>query len=130
MEAAEAKLSAAKAMVETRKADSEFTKSTYERRHDALVGVVSVQGTLTKQDDFEIATAYLQAATAETTVAESEVERLRAQLALKRITSPVNGGLIERNVDIGVPVNHDCAPGTARPAPYSVSSTRIKCAFL
>jgi RND family efflux transporter MFP subunit len=111
LEAAEAKLSAAKAMVDTRKAKWEFAKSTYERWHNAPAGVVSVQGTLTKQDDFEIATARLHSTMAEATVAELEVERLRAQLSFKRITSPFDGVLIERNVDIGVPVNDSCGTG-------------------
>lgn len=109
--AAEAKLSAAKAMVETRKAEWEFAKSTYERWHNAPAGVVSVQGMLKKQDDFEIAAARLHTAMDEVAVAESEVERLRAQLSFKRITSPFDGVLIERNVDIGVPVNDSCGPG-------------------
>ena len=34
-----------------------------------------------------------------------------AQLDFKRITSPFDGVLIERNVDIGVPVNDNCRPG-------------------
>jgi RND family efflux transporter MFP subunit len=111
LEAAEAKLRAAKAMVEIRKAESEFAKSTYERWHNAPVGVVSAQGMLMKQDDFEIATAHLHTAVDEVAVAESEIERLRAQLSFKRITSPFDGVLIERNVDIGVPVSDSCGPG-------------------
>jgi membrane fusion protein, multidrug efflux system len=109
--AAEAKLSAAKAMVETRQAESEFAKSTYERWHNAPVGVVSVQGTLTKQDDFEIAATRLHIAMTDVKIAEGEVDRLRAQLGFKRITSPFDGVLIERNVDIGVPVNDTCGTG-------------------
>ena len=109
--AAEAKLSAAKALVETRQAESGFAKSTNERWHNAPIGVVSVQGTLTKQDDLEIAATRARAAMAEVNVAQSEVDRLRAQLSFKRVTSPFDGVLIECNVDIGVPVNDTCSTG-------------------
>jgi RND family efflux transporter MFP subunit len=111
LEAAEAKLSAAKAMVETRQAEWKFAKSTYERWHNAPVGAVSVQGTLTKQDDFEIAETRLQTAMAEMNVAQSEVDGLRKRLDFKRVTSPIDGVLSERNVDIGVPVNDSCRTG-------------------
>jgi multidrug resistance efflux pump len=64
LEVAETKLIAARAMVETRQAEWAFAKSTYERWHNAPVGVVSVQGTLAKQDDFEIAETRLHTAMA------------------------------------------------------------------
>jgi RND family efflux transporter MFP subunit len=108
---AEAKLSAARAMVETRRAEWEFAKSTYERWHSAPKGVVSAQGILTKRDDFEIAATRLRTAMAEVKVAEREVDGLRAQLILKRISSPFDGVLTERNVDIGAPVNDNCSAG-------------------
>jgi RND family efflux transporter MFP subunit len=108
LEVAETKLIAARAMVETRQAEWAFAKSTYERWHNAPVGVVSVQGTLAKQDDFEIAETRLHTAMAEVNVAQSEVDKLRAHLNSKRVTSPFDGVLIERNVDIGVPVNDSC----------------------
>jgi membrane fusion protein (multidrug efflux system) len=111
LEVAETKLTAAKAMVETRQAEWSFAKSTYERWHNAPVGVVSVQGTLVKQDDFEIAETRLHTAMAEVNVAQSDVDRVRAHLTSKRVTSPIDGVLIERNVDIGVPVNDSCSTG-------------------
>ena len=99
---------AAKAMVETRQTELDFAKSTYERWHRAPIGVVSVQGTLTKQDDFEIAAARLHTAMAEMNVVQGEVDRLRQQLNFKRISSPLDGVLIERNLNIGMPVNDSC----------------------
>ena len=95
-------------MVETRQTELDFAKSTYERRHRAPIGVVSVQGTLTKQDDFEIAAARLHTAMAGMNVVQGEVDRLRQQLNFKRITSPLDGVLIERNLNIGMPVNDSC----------------------
>jgi RND family efflux transporter MFP subunit len=109
--AAEAKFTTANAVVETRQTEWEFAKSTYERWHNAPVGVVSIQGTLTKQDDYEVATARLHIAMAEAKAAKSELEGLRAQLDFKRITSPIDGVLTERNVDIGMPVNDSCLAG-------------------
>jgi RND family efflux transporter MFP subunit len=106
--AAEARLSAARAKVETRQAGLEFAKSTYQRWRDAPTGVVSVQGTLAKQDDFEMATARLLAAMADANVEEREVERLRAHQTSKRITAPFDGVITERNIDIGAPVNDSC----------------------
>jgi RND family efflux transporter MFP subunit len=111
LEVAETKLIAAKAMVETRQAEWTFAKSTYERWHNAPVGVVSIQGTLAKQDDFEIAETRLHTAMAEVNVAQNEVDGLRAHLNSKRVTSPIDGVLIERNVDIGIPVNDSCGTG-------------------
>jgi multidrug efflux pump subunit AcrA (membrane-fusion protein) len=108
LEVAETKLAAAKAMVETRQTELDFAKSTYERWHRAPIGVVSVQGTLTKQDDFEIAAARLHTAIAEMNVVQGEVGRLRQQLKFKRIASPLDGVLIERNLNIGMPVNDSC----------------------
>ena len=91
-----------------RQTELDFAKSTYERWHRAPIGVVSVQGTLTKQDDFEIAAARLHTAMAEMNVVQGEVDRLRQQLNFKRITSPLDGVLIERNLNIGMPVNDSC----------------------
>ncbi len=108
LDAAQAKLSVARAKVETKQAELNFAKSTYERWHDAPMGVVSLQGTLAKRDDFEMATARLHAAIADANAEELEVERLRAQESFKRITAPLDGVVTERNIDIGEPVNDIC----------------------
>jgi multidrug efflux pump subunit AcrA (membrane-fusion protein) len=105
----------------TRQTELDFAKSTYERWHKAPIGVASVQGTLTKQDDFEIAAARLRTAMAEMNVVQGKVDGLRQRLNFKRITSPLDGVLIERNLKIGMPVNDGC--GTVeRPdrAPFRV----------
>jgi RND family efflux transporter MFP subunit len=103
--AAEAKLNAANSVVMVRQAELNFAKTTYERWRDSPKGVVSVQETMSKKGDFETATARLNTALADVSVAKSDLERLQALDGFKRITAPFDGIVTERNTDVGALIN-------------------------
>jgi multidrug efflux pump subunit AcrA (membrane-fusion protein) len=105
LDEAKAKLSAATSRVSLRRAELDFAKSSYDRWRDAPKGIVSVQTTMAKEDEFEKATARLSEAVADQSAAEDDVERLQARGESKFIRAPFDGIVTERNVDIGTFVN-------------------------
>lgn len=99
--AAQAKLKSADADVGVRKAQAEFAKTTYQRWRDSPTGVVSQQERESKKADFGSAAAQLNAALANVSADQGEVDRLLALTQFKKVTAPYDGTIIERRIDIG-----------------------------
>jgi RND family efflux transporter MFP subunit len=105
LSADKAKLKSAQAVVKVRDAEVHFANTTFARWRDAPKGVVSVQEQQAKQADYESAVARLDAARADVTVAQAEVDRLQAGESFKRVTAPFDGVVTARETDIGALIN-------------------------
>jgi RND family efflux transporter MFP subunit len=103
--AAKAKLNSAEAQVNVREAERNFAQTTYARWRDSPKGVVSEQETESKKAEFGSADARYKAAVAEANVNQSEVDRLTALEAFKRIVAPFDGIVTQRNTDVGALIN-------------------------
>jgi RND family efflux transporter MFP subunit len=101
LEAARAKRNAAAADVQVREAEARFAESTYQRWKDSPKGVVSQQETEDKKAGHESADAKLAAARAQVSLAQSEVDRLKAFQTFKEVTAPFDGVITQRKIDIG-----------------------------
>jgi len=101
LEAARAKRNAAAADVQVREAEARFAESTYARWKDSPKGVVSQQETEDKKAGHESADAKLTAARAQVSLAQSEVDRLKAFETFKDVTAPFDGVITQRKIDIG-----------------------------
>ena len=99
--AATAKLKAAGAEVRVRQAQAGFAKTTYQRWRDSPKGVVSDQERESKKADFSSAAAQENAAVAEVSVDQADVDRLMARSRFKQVTAPYDGTITERHIDIG-----------------------------
>ncbi len=98
---AQAKLKSAEADVHVREAQAAFARTTYERWRNSPTGVVSEQERDQKKADFGSATAQLNAALANVTADQGDVDRLTALTQFKQVTAPYDGTIIERRIDIG-----------------------------
>jgi RND family efflux transporter MFP subunit len=103
--AAKAKLNSAEAQVKVREAERNFAETTYARWRDSPKGVVSQQETEAKKAEFGSADARYRASMAEANVNQSEVDRLTALEAFKRIGAPFDGIVTQRNTDVGALIN-------------------------
>jgi RND family efflux transporter MFP subunit len=103
--AAQAKLNSAEAQVNVRDAERNFAETTYKRWRESPKGVVSEQETESKKAEFGSADARYKAAVAEANVNKSEVDRLSALEHFKRIRSPFDGIVTQRNTDVGALIN-------------------------
>jgi RND family efflux transporter MFP subunit len=103
--AAKAKFNSAEAVVKVREAERSFAETTYARWRDSPKGVVSEQETEAKKAEFGSSDARYKAAVAEANVNQSEVDRLSALEAFKRIVAPFDGIVTQRNTDIGALIN-------------------------
>ena len=101
LDAARAKRNAASADVQVREAEARFAESTYQRWKDSPKGVVSQQETEDKKAGHESAEAKLVAARAQVSLAQSEVDRLKAFQTFKDVTAPFDGVITQRKIDIG-----------------------------
>jgi RND family efflux transporter MFP subunit len=101
LSAARAKLQVAQAQVKVRQADAAFARSTFERWRDSPKGVVSDQEREDKKAGDASATAQLEAARAQVSLDQADVDRLSAFEQFKRVTAPYDGTIIERRIDIG-----------------------------
>jgi RND family efflux transporter MFP subunit len=99
--AAKAKLNAAQAQVKVKQAEAEFAASTYARWRDSPKGVVSEQEREDKKAGQASSAAELDAARAQVSLAQADVERLAAFEQFKRVTAPYAGTITERRIDIG-----------------------------
>lgn len=99
--AAKAKLTAARAQVKVKEAEAEFAASTYARWRDSPKGVVSEQEREDKKAGQASSAAALDAARAQVSLAQADVERLAAFEQFKRVTAPYAGTITERRIDIG-----------------------------
>jgi len=101
LDAARAKRNAAVADVQVHEAEARFADSTYRRWKDSPKGVVSEQETEDKKAGSESAAAKLVAAHAQVSLAQSEVDRLKAFQKFKQVTAPFKGTITQRRIDIG-----------------------------
>jgi RND family efflux transporter MFP subunit len=103
--AAKAKFNSAEAQVNVRAAERNFAETTYARWRESPKGVVSEQETESKKAESGSADARYKAAMAEANVNQSEVDRLTALEAFKRIIAPFDGIVTQRNTDFGALIN-------------------------
>lgn len=99
--AGRAKLRAAQAQVDVKKADADFGKSTFERWRDSPSGVVSQQERESKKAAYVVANAQLVAAKAQVALDQANVDRLTALTQFKEVKAPFAGTITQRNIDIG-----------------------------
>jgi multidrug resistance efflux pump len=84
-----------------RKAQAEFSKSTYERWRDSPKGVVSEQEREEKHSDYDSAEASLKSAEADVTLDGQAVNQYVALSEFKQVTAPYDGVVSQRDIDIG-----------------------------
>jgi RND family efflux transporter MFP subunit len=113
--AAEARLNAARAIVNVRQAEEQFARSTFQRWRDSPKGVVSVQEQEGKEADYNSARARLSSANAEVAVDQGEVDRMLALESFKRVTAPFDGVVTARETDIGALINAGSGTGSEWP---------------
>jgi RND family efflux transporter MFP subunit len=96
-----AKLKAAEAEVLVRRAQAGFAKTTYDRWRNSPKGVVSEQETESKKADYSSAAAQINAALAQASADQGDIDRLTALSRFKKVTAPYDGTIIQRGIDIG-----------------------------
>jgi RND family efflux transporter MFP subunit len=82
-------------------ANADFANTTFKRWHDAPKGVVAPQETDEKRASYDSGIAQLKAAEAKVNAARAEVSRLRALESYKNVTSPFDGIITMRRIDVG-----------------------------
>jgi RND family efflux transporter MFP subunit len=117
--AARAQLQASQAQVLARKAEAQFSLTTYERWRDSPRGVVSEQEREEKKADYDSAVARLKSAEADAALAQARVTQYSAMAAFKQVTAPYDGVITVRDIDIG---NLVTAGSTAATTPLYVMS--------
>jgi RND family efflux transporter MFP subunit len=110
--AAKAKLKVSQAQTRVNQADADFAASTYERWRDSPKGVVSEQEREDKKDGNAGAAAHLEAAKAQVSLDQADVDRLSAFEQFKHVTAPYAGTISERRIDIGNLVTAGSSGGT------------------
>jgi RND family efflux transporter MFP subunit len=112
LSAARAKLRVALAQVDVKAADAQFARSTYARWRDSPRGVVSEQERESKKAIDAAAVAQLEAARAEVSLDQADVQRLSALQQFKRVMAPYAGTVTQRRIDIGDLVTADSSATT------------------
>jgi RND family efflux transporter MFP subunit len=107
----QAKLNAAKAVVQVREAEKQFAETTYQRWRESPKGVVSVQEQESKEADYNSTVARLNSAQAQAAADQGDVDRLKALESFKRITAPFDGIVTARETDIGALINAGSGTG-------------------
>jgi len=110
--AAKAKLNVSQAQTRVKQADADFAASTYERWRDSPKGVVSEQEREDKKAGNAGAAAQLEAAKAQVSLDQADVDRLSAFEQFKHVTAPYTGTITERRIDIGNLVTAGSSSGT------------------
>src|SRR5262245_25286574 len=102
VQSSEAEVANAKAKVLKDKADLEFKKLTYQRNKQLLERTLIAQSDLdTAKSDFDQAAAQLALDEAAVLQAQADLDAAKIQLAYTDITSPVDGVVVSRSVDVG-----------------------------
>ena len=102
VQSSSAAMSNAKAKVLKDKADLEFKKLTYERNQKLLERELISQSDLdTAKSNFDQAVAQLALDEAGVQQAQADLDAAKIQLAYTEITSPVDGVVVSRSVDVG-----------------------------
>jgi HlyD family secretion protein len=99
---AEANLANARAKVEKDRADLQFKKLTLERNRELLARNLIAQNDLdTAKSNYDQAVAQLDLDKAGVKQAEASLQEARINIGYTDITSPVDGVVVSRNVDVG-----------------------------
>lgn len=101
LQAAVQQFAVAQSEIRVAQANAEFALTTFERWKNSPRGVVAPQETDEKKAAYDSSVAELKAAQAKTNAAAAEVDRLRALEAYKQVTSPYDGIITMRHIDIG-----------------------------
>jgi RND family efflux transporter MFP subunit len=117
--AAQAQMQASAAQVLARKAEAQFSETTYERWRDSPKGVVSEQEREEKKADYDSSVARYRSAQADAALAQARVNQYAAMAAFKKVTAPYDGVITVRDIDIG---NLVTAGSTASTTPLYVMS--------
>jgi RND family efflux transporter MFP subunit len=117
--AAHAQLQASEAQVLVRKAEAQFSETTYERWRDSPKGVVSEQEREEKKADYDSSVARYKSAQADAALAQARVNQYAALAAFKKVTAPYDGVITVRDIDIG---NLVTAGSTSATTPLYVMS--------
>ncbi len=99
--AAQAKVTASRALVVARQADTDFAKTTYQRWKDSPKGVVSEQERDAKRTGYDSAVAQLNQAKAQVGLDQAVVDRYTVLTQFKQVDAPYDGIITERHIDIG-----------------------------
>jgi membrane fusion protein, multidrug efflux system len=99
--AARAQLKADQATILVRKAETEFSRTTYERWRDSPKGVVSEQEREEKKAGYDSAVARQRSAEADAALAQARVNQYEALTQFKKVTAPYDGVITVREIDIG-----------------------------
>jgi RND family efflux transporter MFP subunit len=99
--AAKAKLNAAIAQVVVKQARADFAVTTDQRWRESPKGVVSDQERESKKAGSAEALAELNAAHAQVSLQQADVDRLTALTQFKEVKAPFDGTIVQRQIDIG-----------------------------
>jgi RND family efflux transporter MFP subunit len=99
--AARAQLQADQATVLVRKAETELSRTTYERWRDSPKGVVSEQEREEKKAGYDSALARQKSAEADVALSQARVNQYAALAQFKKVTAPYDGVITVRDIDIG-----------------------------
>jgi RND family efflux transporter MFP subunit len=123
LQAAREQLAVAQADVRVAQANADFANTTFERWKDSPKGVVAPQETDEKKAASDSGIAELKAAQAKANAAEAEVDRLKALEDYKQVTSPFDGIITVRHIDIGNLVTAGSTSNTS--SLYSIAQTDV-----
>ena len=101
LQAAQEQLSVAQAEIGVAQANAAFADTTFMRWHDSPKGVVAPQETEQKKAAYDSSAAELKATQAKASAAQAEVSRLQAMESYRQVTSPFDGIITMRRIDIG-----------------------------
>ncbi len=114
-------VSVAQSQIGVAQANANFADTTFKRWHDSPKGVVAPQETEQKKAAYDSSMAELKAAQAKVSAAQSEVVRLQAMESYRQVTSPFDGIITMRRIDIG---NLVTAGSTTNTSPlYDIAQT-------
>jgi RND family efflux transporter MFP subunit len=101
LDAAKQQLAVAQSDVAVSQANADFAQTTFQRWKDSPKGVVAPQETDEKKAAHDSSVAQLKATQAKVSAADAEVNRMKALEDYKQVTSPIDGIITERRIDIG-----------------------------
>ena len=112
--AARSKVEGLKADVKVAQSNADFAKVSYERWAAAAPdGVVSAQERDQKKAELDASLAKLEAAKAQVTIAQGDVQRLQTLTNFKTVVAPFKGTITQRHVDVGALVTAGSTSNTS-----------------
>jgi RND family efflux transporter MFP subunit len=112
--AAKSKVEGLKADVKVAQSNADFAKVSYERWAAAAPdGVVSAQERDQKKAELDSSLARLEAAKAQVTIAQGDVQRLQTLTNFKTVVAPFKGTITQRHIDVGALVTAGSTSNTS-----------------